>query len=77
MTECPHKNLELIAEPSVRLQCRHCHLRITPEELEGYCPECYEVYGEKRYDFEEVASTGNPITRYRCEECGVIIETAS
>ncbi len=76
MTECLHKNLELIAEPSTRLQCRYCHLRITPEELKGFCPECYEAYGEKRYNFEEVASSANQMTRYRCEDCGVVIEVS-
>ena len=74
MTACRHHQLVLLPDTGNRLRCRHCHLTITSEELgDGYCPECYEIYGRKQYDFETVAD-GNPgITRYRCEECGAII----
>jgi len=75
---CAHKNLVLLAEPPDKLQCRYCHLTITRQELDGgYCPECYEVYGKKRTDFEKVVSKENGTTRYRCEDCGAIIETSS
>jgi transposase-like protein len=39
---------------------------------DGYCPECFDSTGVKRYDFELISS-GATVTRYRCEECGVII----
>jgi Zn finger protein HypA/HybF involved in hydrogenase expression len=75
MTTCRHMNLVLIPEEKNKLRCRHCHLVITPEELQGsYCPECYEAYGQKRSDFEEIEAGENEKTRYRCEDCGVIIE---
>jgi hypothetical protein len=51
-------------------------LTITADELQGkYCPECFEVHGLKRYDFEEVQATDQEKTRYQCEQCGAIIET--
>ena len=77
MTFCKHSQLVLLAgnKKNSRLRCRHCHLTINPEELtEGYCPECYEINGTKRYDFEEVEVTKAPVTKYRCEQCGIIIE---
>jgi hypothetical protein len=50
-------------------------LTITAEELNGsYCPECYEAHGMKNSDFEEISTPGEVKTRYRCEECGVIID---
>ena len=68
-------NLVLINEEKTKLRCRHCHLVISPEELKGsYCPECYEVHGIKRYDFEEIKTGEEGKTRYRCEDCGAIIE---
>ena len=76
MSSCPHKTLELLPAKESRLQCRHCHLTITSAELgEGFCPECYESHGEKRYDFDEVAAQKSSKVRYRCEACGVIIES--
>jgi hypothetical protein len=42
---------------------------------DGYCPECFEVYGEKRYDFDEMAAIGEG-ARYRCEDCGAIVKSA-
>ncbi|MGC9324818.1 MAG: hypothetical protein ACP5G0_08755 [Desulfomonilia bacterium] len=75
MTACRHMNLVLISEGKPKLRCRHCHLVITPEELQGsWCPECYETHGQKRYDFEEIPPGENEKTRYRCEDCGAIIE---
>jgi hypothetical protein len=51
-------------------------LKIKPDELgESYCPECFEVDGSKRYDFEEIAAAAAEIDRYRCEDCGAIIES--
>ncbi|HVN72644.1 MAG TPA: hypothetical protein VMU10_11540 [Desulfomonilia bacterium] len=75
MTECRHLHLVLLPPQKSRLRCRHCHLTITTDELsEGYCPECFEASGKKRYDFDEVPATDQEKTRYQCEECGVIIE---
>lgn len=75
MSDCSHKNLVLLPREKQRLQCRHCHLTIDAEELgDAYCPECFEVHDEKRYDFERVEATGAELTRYRCEECGATIE---
>ena len=32
---------------------------ITADELgDGYCPECFESQGEKRYEFEELEGEG-------------------
>jgi hypothetical protein len=41
-----------------------------------YCPECFEVTGKKRYDFEEVKEPKKEITQYRCEDCGIIVDCA-
>ena len=74
MPDCKHTVLTLMPQPESRLRCRHCHLTISPEELQGsYCPECYEAYGQKRSDFEEIEAD-TETTRYRCEDCGAIIE---
>jgi predicted RNA-binding Zn-ribbon protein involved in translation (DUF1610 family) len=76
MNECYHKNLVLIAEASEKVRCTRCHLTLTPEELgDSYCPECYETSGKKQYEFEAVQVDQKEITRYRCEDCGTIIET--
>jgi hypothetical protein len=40
-----------------------------------YCPECFEATNTKRYDFEDVVAVDTGIVRYRCEGCGVIIES--
>ena len=75
MTSCVHHNLVLLPVKGTRLRCRHCHLTIDPEELgDNHCPECYEVHGEKRNDFEAVEEVEKTIARYRCEDCGVMIE---
>jgi len=75
MTDCMHNNLVLLPAKGARLRCRHCHLTIASEELgDGHCPECYDVHGEKRNDFDPVEDSGTAITRYRCEDCGVTIE---
>ncbi len=73
MSECKHHHLSLLPEQSERLRCRHCNLTIKAEELEaGYCPECFEISGKKRDDFEKMVSTHK--TQYRCEACGIIID---
>ena len=73
---CNHSNLELLPERKKTLRCRHCHLTMAAEEIgDAYCPECFEASGNKRYDFEEIATPGTNIARYRCEECGAIIES--
>ena len=74
MAACRHKSLILLAPQGKKLRCRHCHLTIDETELEdGFCPECYEVSGEKRRDFEQLESEDDGIVRYGCEKCGVII----
>jgi len=77
MNSCKHNTLVLLPGQKNRLRCRHCHLLIKAEELgKNCCPECLEARGEKRYDFEEVKAAETDVLRYRCEDCGVIIESA-
>jgi hypothetical protein len=76
MTICSHRQLVLLREQHNRLRCRHCHLTINADDLlSRYCPECFETSRIKRYDFEDIVTVVTGIVRYRCEECGVIIET--
>ncbi len=76
MTSCSHLKLVLLPEKNRLLRCRYCHLTIDADELRGgYCPECFEVYGKRRYDFDEIEAPDKGKTRYRCEQCGIIIET--
>jgi len=75
MTACKHHKLELIEPPKDKLRCTYCHLVISKEELaNGHCPECYHLRGVRHYEFEEVAAKQGPAVRYRCEECGAVIE---
>jgi hypothetical protein len=75
MSSCNHDKLVLLPDEKDRLQCRHCHLTIKADELgDEYCPECFEIHDEKRYDFEKVEAAETATTRYRCEECGETIE---
>jgi Zn finger protein HypA/HybF involved in hydrogenase expression len=75
MTSCSHSTLTLLPQQKNRLRCRHCHLTIKKEDLaQDFCPECYEMQGEKRNDFEEVECPDAAETRYRCETCGAIIK---
>jgi hypothetical protein len=46
------------------------HIRRTGD---SFCPECYGIHNEKRYDFDEMDAEEHGPARYRCEECGVII----
>ena len=76
MDACNHSKLELLPEKKDRLRCRHCHLTIKADDLgDSYCPECFETEGKKRYDFDEIKAVKTDKTRYRCETCGVIIES--
>ena len=76
MKSCNHNTLVLLPEKKGRLRCRHCHLTITSGELgDSYCPECYETHSEKRYDFDEIDGEESGPARYRCEDCGVLIES--
>jgi len=76
MTSCKHTKLEVLLDKKNRLRCRHCHLTINADELgDGCCPECFEVQGKKLYDFEKLKAEETGINRYRCEECGIIIES--
>jgi DNA-directed RNA polymerase subunit RPC12/RpoP len=77
MTLCNHTTLVLLPEKKKRVRCRHCHLILDGEELgDGYCPECFETSGKKHYDFEEMEPERGGVARYRCEECGAIVESA-
>jgi len=74
MASCEHRELILLPEQADRLQCRHCHLTIKADELSGdYCPECFEIHGEKRNDFEKIAAKKIAKFRYKCEKCGIMI----
>ena len=76
MHSCSHANLVQLPEKEKRMKCRHCHLTIKAEDLkQGYCPECFDRTGNKRYDFEAVEPKKSAVTRYRCEDCGIIIES--
>ena len=73
MKTCDHPKLVLLTAMDDRLRCRHCHLTIRADELNSaYCPECFERNGKKHADFEPLAAPA--ATRYRCEDCGAIIE---
>ena len=75
MTFCSHNQIRLLPKKKNRLRCRHCHLTIKAEELgNNYCPECFETYRKKRYDFEEMEEEDRGTVRYVCEECNIIIE---
>ena len=75
MDSCNHRHLILVALKKKKLRCHHCHITIDIDELRSrYCPECFEVTGKKRYDFEEADSLTTDITQYRCEDCGVTID---
>ena len=77
MTSCNHTSLELLPERKTTLRCRHCHLTIAAEEVgDGFCPECFETSGSKRYEFEKIATVESGIARYRCEDCGALIKSA-
>ncbi len=76
MTSCNHHEIILLPEQADRLQCRHCHLTIKEDELSGdYCPECFEIHGEKRNDFEKITAKEIATARYRCEKCGIMINS--
>ncbi|MBW1801215.1 MAG: hypothetical protein JRJ85_10865 [Deltaproteobacteria bacterium] len=75
MSGCKHRKLVLLSPQEHKLRCRHCHLTINSEELaDGFCPECYAVYGVKRWDFERLEPEHENKVRYSCEKCGTIIE---
>jgi hypothetical protein len=76
MPPCRHQRLALVRRERKKLRCRHCHLTIDEKELgKGYCPECAEVNGLRRRDFEEIALEDDGAVLYRCEGCGALIET--
>jgi predicted RNA-binding Zn-ribbon protein involved in translation (DUF1610 family) len=75
MSRCSHKTLTLLKERRDRLRCKKCHLIISADELaSGCCPECYAVNGERRYDFEGIEPKGDELPKYRCDQCGAVIE---
>lgn len=52
-------------------------MTIEADELrDGYCPECFEMDGGKRYEFEEINGENNGQARYRCLGCGAIVESS-
>lgn len=74
MAICTHQKLVLLAPQEKKVRCRNCHLTINEEELaDGFCPECYEVHGVRRSDFEPVETNDDEDVRYSCETCGAII----
>lgn len=76
MASCNHQNLVLLAPQNKKVRCCHCHLTIDEKELaDGDCPECYEVYGVRRRDFEQLEAEDEGETRYSCEKCSAIITT--
>lgn len=76
MGYCYHTALELLPKRKKSLRCRHCHLTIAGEELaDGFCPECFANEGTRRYEFDQLESSPSDRTRYRCEQCGAIIES--
>lgn len=76
MTACKHLNLTLLYSSGKKLKCRNCHLTIDADELgEGPCPECFERYGDRRYDFDAVEAPEAEITKYRCDDCGAIVQS--
>jgi hypothetical protein len=77
MSDCPHTEIVLLPAPAKKRRCRHCHLTLSAEELgDGCCPECFDVTGRRRYDFEDVAAGDDGGPRYRCEICGAILNPA-
>lgn len=76
MSKCMHTKLTVLrTSTETRVRCRACHLTITEAELAGgYCPECYEGSGAKRYEFEPVAQVNKDPPRLRCEDCALIID---
>jgi predicted RNA-binding Zn-ribbon protein involved in translation (DUF1610 family) len=73
MPTCKHKNL-ILEKQAKKVRCRYCHLTIDEKELgSGYCPECEEVYGVRRRDFEAVKTKNEGEVIYRCEDCGTLI----
>ena len=73
MPPCKHQKMVLLSPQNKKLRCRHCHLTIDEEELKNdYCPECYDVDGMKRCDFDNLRPADEGKTRYSCEECGAI-----
>ena len=76
MHPCSHNNLMQLPEAEKKLRCQHCHLTLKPDELnQDYCPECFERSGDKRYDFKTIVAKEPASTKYRCEDCGIIIES--
>ena len=76
MNSCNHHHLLLLPPTKNKLRCQRCHLTIKADDLgKSYCPECFEESGKKVFDFEEIIAVEKGKTKYRCEECGIIIES--
>ncbi len=75
MSFCKHEVLRLVTVKRNKLQCRHCHLIISEDELgAGCCPECLEVHKLRRRDFEKIIDAESGAVRYCCEHCGAVID---
>jgi hypothetical protein len=74
MSSCTHTTLELLPVRKSALRCHYCHLTLSRDELQnGFCPECFEVSGTRRYEFDEVKGPEEGLSRYRCADCGIVI----
>ncbi len=77
MSTCRHEILTLVPPPSAKLRCRHCHLTISESELDAdCCPECLDAHKVRRRDFDKVIAAETHAARYRCESCGMIVESS-
>jgi len=75
MEECSHQVLVLCTTAATKLRCRHCHLTLAPEDLDGgCCPECHEERGLRHSEFDEIETPDAGTVRYRCEQCALVIE---
>ncbi len=62
----------------IKIRCENCHLTIKKDEIgDGFCPECYEKDGKKRYDFEELVPEKSSEIKYSCEDCGYVVKIMS
>ncbi len=65
----------LTENDEAKIRCRRCHLTLNESDLKGgCCPECMAERGERNYDFEAILTNPSAKIRYRCEQCGILIE---
>ena len=71
---CPHKTILVIKDNAEKLRCTRCHLTLDAVDLgDACCPECLDVSGRRRYDFEKVSRPEVVAPRYRCDDCGLML----